>query len=204
MSAWTAMPTLRGQHVTLEPLSREHVPALQDAVRDGELWTLWYTTVPSPEQMASYVDKALALRASGKAMPFVVRDAGGEIVGSTRFGSIEADHLRAQIGWTWYAQRAQRTGLNTEAKFLLLSHAFDAMGCGSVEFCTHFFNHASRAAIARLGAKQDGILRKHMRMPDGSWRDTVVFSILDDEWPTVRLHLKHLMAQGGARGGASA
>ena len=197
MSAWTAMPTLVGEHVRLEPLSQDHVPALQDAVRDGELWTLWYTTVPKPDDMPAYVDKALVLREAGKAMPFVVRDAAGAIVGSTRFGNIEADHRRVQIGWTWYARRVQRTGLNTEAKFLLLSHAFETMGCGSVEFCTHFMNHASRAAILRLGAKQDGILRNHMRMPDGSWRDTVTFSIIGGEWPTVRNHLKHLMARPG-------
>lgn len=192
-----AMPTLKGERVTLEPMSREHVPALQDAVRDGELWTLWYASVPSPEAMGEYVDKALALREAGQAMPFVVRDAAGTIVGSTRFGNIEAMHRRVQIGWTWYATRAQRTGLNTEAKALLLAHAFEGMGCGRVEFFTHVMNHASRKAIARLGAKEEGVLRNHMRMPDGSWRDTVVFSIIDGEWPAVRAHLRHLMARRG-------
>jgi N-acetyltransferase len=197
MSAWTATPTLKGAHVTLEPLHRDHVPALQDAVRDGELWRLWYATVPDPEGMAAYVDKALALRDAGQAIPFVVRDAEGAIVGSTRFGDIEAGHRRVQIGWTWYAKRVQRTGLNTGSKALLLAHAFETMGCGRVEFRTHFMNHASRAAIARLGAKEEGVLRNHMRMPDGSWRDTVVFSIIDGEWPAVRSHLKHLMARRG-------
>jgi RimJ/RimL family protein N-acetyltransferase len=198
MSAWSALPTLRGERVTLEPLARDHVPALQDAVSDGALWTLWYAAVPAPEAMPSYVDKALALRDAGQAIPFVVRDASGAIVGSTRFGDIEAGHRRVQIGWTWYAKRVQRTGLNTEAKALLLTHAFETMGCGRVEFRTHFMNHVSRAAIARLGAKEEGVLRNHMRMPDGSWRDTVVFSIIDGEWPAVRSHLKHLMARPGA------
>lgn len=197
MSAWTATPTLKGAHVTLEPLHRDHVPALQAAVRDGELWRLWYATVPNPEGLPDYVEKALALRDAGQAIPFVVRDADGTIVGSTRFGDIEAGHRRVQIGWTWYAKRVQRTGLNTEAKALLLAHAFETMGCGRVEFRTHFMNHASRAAIARIGAKEEGVLRNHMRMPDGSWRDTVVFSIVDGEWPAVRSHLKHLMARRG-------
>lgn len=200
MSAWSSLPTLRGQHVTLEPLAREHVPALQGAVRDGDLWTLWYATVPSPEAMPSYVEKALARHETGQAMPFAVRDAAGDIVGSTRLGEIEAGHRRVQIGWTWYAKRAQRTGLNTEAKALLLAHAFETMGCGRVEFRTHVMNHASRAAIARLGAKEEGVLRNHMRMPDGSWRDTVVFSIIDGEWPAVRNHLRYLMNRPG--GGA--
>ena len=197
MSAWSMMPTLRGQHVTLEPLGREHVSALQDAVLDGELWRLWYATVPDPEGVPAYVDKALSLRDAGQVIPFVVLDASGAIVGSTRFGNIDPGHRRVQIGWTWYAKRAQRTGLNTEAKHLLLTHAFEAMGCGRVEFFTHHMNHASRAAIARLGAKEEGILRNHMRMPDGSWRDTVVFSIIDGEWPAVRAHLKHLMSRAG-------
>jgi RimJ/RimL family protein N-acetyltransferase len=197
MSAWNAIPTLKGEHVTLEPLSRDHVPALKDAVRDGELWRLWYTSIPDPEGLPAYVDKALALREVGQAIPFAVRDASGAVVGCTRFGNIETEHRRVQIGWTWYAKRAQRTGLNTEAKALLLAHAFEVMGCGRVEFFTHVMNHASRAAIARLGAKEEGVLRNHMRMPDGSWRDTVVFSIIEGEWPAVRAHLRHLMARRG-------
>lgn len=198
MSAWTMVPTLQGERVMLEPLAVEHVPGLQDAVRDGELWKPGYTAIPAPDGMAAYVEKALALRDAGKAIPFVVRDASGTIVGSTRFGDIEPGHRRVQIGWTWYAKRAQRTGLNTEAKALLLRHAFEAMGCRRVEFFTHALNHASRTAIARLGAKEEGVLRNHMRMPDGHWRDTVVFSIIDDEWPALRGHLAHLMARPGA------
>lgn len=195
MSAWATVPNLKGQGVMLEPLAVEHVHGLKDAVRDGELWKLGYTAIPDPEGMAGYVDKALALRDAGQAIPFVVRDATGTIVGSTRFGDIEAGHRRVQIGWTWYAKRVQRTGLNTEAKALLLAHAFDSLGCRRVEFFTHALNHASRAAIARLGATEEGILRNHMRMPNGHWRDTVVFSIIDGEWPAVRRHLEHLMAR---------
>ena len=198
-AAWTTVPTLKGQRVTLAPLSVDHVPALQDAVRDGELWQLWYATVPTPDAMAAYVDKVLALRDAGQAIPFVVLDAAGDIVGTTRYGDIDLHHRRVQIGWTWYAKRAQRTGLNTEVKALLLAHAFETLGCGRVEFRTHFMNHASRAAIARLGAKEEGVLRQHMRMPDGSWRDTVVFSIIDAEWPAVRAHLRHLQSWPGGR-----
>jgi len=197
VSAWTTVPLLKGESVTLEPLDRAHVPGLQDAVCDGELWKPGYTAIPAPEGMSAYVDKALALREAGQALPFVVRDADGTIVGSTRFGDIEAMHRRVQIGWTWYAKRVQRTGLNTEAKALLLTHAFETMDCRRVEFFTHVMNHASRAAIARLGAKEEGVLRNHLRMPDGHWRDTVVFSIIDSEWPSVRGHLTHLMARQG-------
>jgi N-acetyltransferase len=197
MNLWTTPPTLVGEHVRLEPLSPDHVPELQEAVDDGELWKLWYTSVPDPEGVSNYVEKALAQQAQGRALPFVVRDASGRVVGSTRFGDMEPEHLRVQIGWTWYAKRVQRTALNTECKFLMLSHAFEMLECGCVEFRTHWFNHASRAAIARLGAKQDGVLRNHMRMPDGSWRDTVAFSIIANEWPAVRSHLRHLLADRG-------
>jgi RimJ/RimL family protein N-acetyltransferase len=181
---------LTGRHVSLEPLSREHVPGLQRACTDGELWKLWYTSVPAPDATAGYVDTALALQAQGLALPFVVRDGTGGIVGCTRFGNVDAANLRVEIGWTWYAKRCQRTGLNTEAKLLLLTHAFEALHSAAVEFRTSWFNHASRNAIARLGAKQDGVLRNHMRMADGSYRDTVVFSILANEWPMVKRHLQ--------------
>ena len=133
------------------------------------------------------------------ALPFVVLDATGEVVGSTRLYQLDPQVPRLAIGYTWYAASAQRTGLNTEAKLLLLTHAFEAMGCGRAEFFTHHMNHASRAAIARLGAKEEGVLRNHMRMPDGSWRDTVVFSITADEWPTVRTHLTHRLARLAAQ-----
>lgn len=182
-------PTLRGRHVSLEPLRREHAAALAEAADDGELWRLWYTMVPSRETVGEYIDTALAQRDAGSALPFIVRDAAGIVVGSTRYCNIAAAHRRVEIGYTWYARRVQRTALNTEAKRLLLAHAFDTLGCVCVQLCTHWFNQASRTAIARLGAKQDGVLRNHMVMPDGSLRDTVVFSILHSEWPNVRKHL---------------
>jgi len=187
---WLQPVTLAGDHVRLEPLARDHVEGLQRAAGDGELWKLWYTSVPAPDATADYVDTALALQAQGKALPFVVRDGSGEIVGCTRFGNVDADNRRVEIGWTWYAKRVQRTALNTEAKLLLLQQAFEKMQCAAVEFRTNWFNHASRNAIARLGAKQDGVLRNHMRMADGSYRDTVVFSIIANEWPMVKRHLQ--------------
>jgi RimJ/RimL family protein N-acetyltransferase len=189
---------LTGRHVRLEPLAREHAAALRAAAADGELWKLWFTSVPGPETTESYIDTALQLQSEGRALPFVVRDAQGVVVGSTRFGNVEAAHRRVEIGWTWYAQRVQRTALNTEAKRLLLTHAFEAMGANVVQFCTHWFNFRSRTAIARLGAKQDGVLRNHMVMPDGGVRDTVVFSIIASEWPAVRQNLDVRLAQGAA------
>ncbi|HTI17522.1 MAG TPA: GNAT family protein [Trinickia sp.] len=191
MSRWIEPVTLTGKHVVLEPLALEHDAALAKAAADGELWKLWYTSVPAPEQTRAYVETALAMREDTGAMPFVVRDAkSGEIVGCTRFFNVEAAHRRLEIGYTWYAQRVQRTALNTEAKLLLLGHAFEALKAIAVEFRTHFMNHPSRAAIARLGAKQDGILRSHQIGRDGAVRDTVVFSIIETEWPAVRAHLR--------------
>lgn len=192
--AWRVTPTLIGQHVRLEPLTLSHVDELNTAAADGALWRLWFTSVPAPGDMESYVKTALSRQQDGSAMPFVVRDSSGRIVGSTRYGHMEINNARLEIGWTWYAQRVQRTALNTEAKRLLLGHAFEILGCGSVEFRTSWFNHASRAAILRLGAKQDGVLRNHMKMPDGSYRDTVIFSILANEWPMVRTHLDHRLS----------
>jgi len=183
--------TLTGRHVTLEPLARSHAGALAEAAADGELWRLWYTSVPPPERVREYVDAALDMRERTGALPFVVREnASGTIVGSTRYFNVEPAHRRLEIGHTWYAKRVQRTAVNTDCKLLLLGHAFDTLGCIAVELRTNFFNHASREAIARLGAKQDGILRNHMLLPDGTRRDTVVFSILDSEWPAVRRHLR--------------
>jgi RimJ/RimL family protein N-acetyltransferase len=182
--------TLRGQHATLEPLEPAHEDAVRRAAADGELWRLWYTSVPSPEGAAGWLATALAMRENQGAMPFVVRDnASGEIVGSTRYFNVDAPNRRLEIGHTWYSKRAQRTAINTECKLMLLTHAFERLGCIAVEFRTHWFNHASRNAIARLGAKQDGVLRNHQLMPDGSRRDTVVFSIIDAEWPAVKRHL---------------
>jgi RimJ/RimL family protein N-acetyltransferase len=186
---WTYPVSLAGRHVRLEPLAREHGDALRAAMADGELWRLWYTTVPAPDGVDAYIDTALRGQAEGTDLPFVVRDGAGTIVGSTRYCRIEQANRRLEIGYTWYASRVQRTALNTEAKRLLLGHAFDTLGAIAVEFRTHWFNMASRAAIARLGAKQDGVLRNSSRHPDGSFRDTVVFSIIESEWPTVRQHL---------------
>jgi RimJ/RimL family protein N-acetyltransferase len=186
--------TLRGEHATLEPLAVEHVPALAQAAADGELWRLWYTSVAAPSMMADYVATALDWRENLGAMPFVIRhNASGDIVGCTRYFAVDAVNRRLEIGHTWYAKRVQRTPLNTECKLLLLTHAFETLRCIAVEFRTHWFNHASRTAIARLGAKQDGVLRNHQVMPDGTKRDTVVFSIIDNEWPAVRQHLRFLL-----------
>ena len=183
--------TLKGRHATLEPLAREHEAGLAKAAADGELWRLWYTTVAPPDRMAEYIATALDMRERLGAMPFVVRDnATGEVVGCTRYFNVDAANRRLEIGHTWYAKRVQRTALNTECKLLLLGHAFEQLECIAVEFRTHWFNHASRAAIARLGAKQDGVLRNHQLMPDGARRDTVVFSIIDGEWPAVKQHLQ--------------
>jgi RimJ/RimL family protein N-acetyltransferase len=196
MNPWTQQPTLSGEHVTLEPLQAGDGDALVRAAADGELWKLWYTSVPGPNTVADYIARALADRDAGTAMPFLVRDASGQVVGSTRYFRMEPDVPRLEIGFTWYAQRAQRTPLNTQAKRLLLGHAFEVMGCAALEFRTHSFNHASRAAIERLGAQYDGTLRRQMRMPDGHLRDTRVYSIIDSEWPTVRIHLDATLARG--------
>ncbi len=189
--AFVAPLALAGRHVRLEPLGREHVDALAAAAADGELSRLWFTGVPAPEATAAWVDAALEMRERCGALPFVVRDlASGAIVGSTRYFHVEAAHRRLEIGHTWYARRVQRTAVNTECKLLLLTHAFETLGCIAVEFRTSFFNFVSRAAIARLGAKQDGILRSHQILADGTLRDTVVFSIIAPEWPAVKRHLR--------------
>jgi RimJ/RimL family protein N-acetyltransferase len=190
--------TLAGRYATLEPLARGHEAAVRAAAADGELWRLWYTSVPAPDRVPAWLDTALAMRESLGAMPFVIRDnASGEIVGSTRYFNVDAANRRLEIGHTWHAQRAQRTAVNTECKLLLLTHAFETLACIAVEFRTHFFNFASRRAIERLGAKQDGILRQHQVLPDGTLRDTVVFSIISPEWPAVKRHLAFLLERPG-------
>ena len=188
--------TLTGTHASLVPLSPDHDAALADAVRDGELWRLWYTTVPSPENMAREIARRLALLAAGAMLPFTVLDAAGTPVGMTTFMNVDPDYRRVEIGSTWYAARVQRTPLNTECKLLLLTHAFDALGCIAVELRTHALNSQSRRAIERIGATLDGILRQHMRMPNGTLRDTCVYSIVDGEWPTVRAHLRWQLEKG--------
>lgn len=190
MTAFVKPVTLVGRHVTLEPLRAEHADGLRSACADGELWKLWYTSVPAPERMEAEIARRLGLQEQGSMLPFAVRDAVGELAGMTTFMNIDAANRRVEIGSTWYARRVQRTPLNTECKLMLLGHAFDHLECIAVEFRTHWMNQQSRAAIARLGAKQDGVLRNHQRMPDGSLRDTVVFSIIASEWPAVRQHLQ--------------
>jgi N-acetyltransferase len=183
---WQAVPRLAGPHVALEPLAPAHADGLARAAADGELWHLAYTSVPEPADAAAYVERALAMQAAGTALPFVVRDADGAIVGTTRYYHLEPSIPRLTIGYTWYAARVQRTALNTEAKRLLLAHAFDMLGCEAVGFETSHLNVRSQAAILRLGARRDGVLRAHMRHRDGTLRDTHVFSILRSEWPSVR------------------
>lgn len=181
--------TLTGRHVTLVPLAREHRDGLVEAVRDGNLWDLWYTTVPDPEAMAADIDRRLGLKQEGKMLPFTAIDAAGQIAGMTTYMNIDMAGPRVEIGATWYARRVQRTALNTEAKLLLLTHAFERLDCIAVELRTHFMNQQSRRAIERLGAKLDGVLRHHMRMRDGTLRDTCVYSITAPEWPAVRANL---------------
>jgi N-acetyltransferase len=196
-SQWFEDVTLEGQDVRLVPLRLEHGDALLQAASDGRLWELWYTMVPGPATMDAYLAQALADRQANRALPFVVLDrATGQVLGSTRYCNAEPAHRRLEIGFTWYAGRAQRTAINTQCKLALLAHAFDTLGAVAVEFRTHWHNHVSRAAIARLGARQDGVLRNHRLDPDGARRDTVVFSILDSEWPTVRKALTFRLTRG--------
>lgn len=194
MTALPAAPlapvTLAGRHVRLVPLDAAHHDGLVEAVRDGELWRLWYTWIPAPDEMAAEIRRRQALLAAGSMVPFTVLDAPtGRVVGMTTYLNVDAQTPRVEIGATWYARRAQRTALNTEAKLLLLRHAFEALHCVAVEFRTHVLNAQSRRAIERLGATLDGILRHHQRARDGSLRDTCVYSIVAADWPAVRAHL---------------
>ncbi len=199
--------TLTGRHVILEPLGEEHHDGLVEAARDGELWKLWYTSVPAPNEMAGEIRRRLALQDQGSMLPFTARliDAAtggpGRIIGMTTYMNIDAATPRVEIGSTWNAASVQGTGTNPDAKLLLLRHAFETIGCPAVEFRTHWLNHQSREAIARLGAKQDGVLRSHSRTSDGNLRDTVVFSILEHEWPAVRAGLEYRLDRRGQRPG---
>ncbi len=187
---WPEPVTLTGRHARLEPLALRHADGLAEAVADGELWRLWYTTIPHPEAMAAEIERRLGLQAAGSMSPFAVIDqTSGQAVGMTTYMNIDATHRRLEIGSTWYRRAVQRTPINTECKRLLLGHAFEALDCIAVELRTHAFNHASRKAIERLGAKLDGVLRNHQRMPNGTLRDTYVYSITAAEWPTVKSHL---------------
>jgi RimJ/RimL family protein N-acetyltransferase len=188
---WLEPVSLGGPHARLKPLSQDHRDGLTEAVRDGELWNLWYTSVPRPEDMTKEIDRRLGLQTAGTMLPFTVFDADGKIAGMTTYMNVDAANRRVEIGSTWYAKRVQRSALNTQCKLLLLTHAFEKLDCIAVEFRTHFFNHQSRRGIERLGAKQDGILRSHVIAPNGTLRDTVVFSIIAAEWPTVKAHLSY-------------
>ena len=181
---------LKGEHVELVPLSMEHAVALKLAAQDGELWRLWYTSVPAPDRMEAEIRRRLGLWEAGSMLPFtVIEPASGQAVGMTTYMNVDTANRRVEIGSTWYGARVQRTPLNTEAKLLLLEHAFEALGCIAVEFRTHWMNRKSRAAIERLGAKLDGVLRSHVVSPNGTLRDTCVYSIIAAEWPTVKAHL---------------
>ena len=183
---------LEGRHARLVPLTEAHQAALATAAADGELWKLWFTSVPRPEGVAGYIATALEMRERLDAMPFAIeRISDGQIVGSTRYFNVDRSNRRLEIGHTWYCKSVQRTAINSECKLMLLRHAFEVLDCIAVEFRTHWMNHASRTAIARLGAKQDGVLRNHAIGVDGTLRDTVVFSITASEWPTVRYALQH-------------
>jgi RimJ/RimL family protein N-acetyltransferase len=183
--------SLSGPHARLKPLSHDHVDGLIEAVKDGELWKLWYTFIPRPEDMRKEIDRRLGLQAAGSMLPFTVFDANGKTAGMTTYMNVDTPNRRVEIGSTWYARGVQRSALNTQCKLLLLGHAFEQLDCIAVEFRTHFFNHQSRRGIERLGAKLDGVLRNHQIAPNGTLRDTVVYSIIASEWPTVKAHLNY-------------
>ena len=198
MNGFVEPVTLTGDRwVALEPLTREHIPEIAAAAADGELGRLWFTAAPAPEDVERWVDNRLAAQAPSTGLTFVVRRLDGTLVGSSSYMNVDAPNRRLEIGNTWYVAAARRSGVNAETKLLMLGHAFDELGCVAVEFRTHFFNHTSRAAIERLGAKLDGVLRSHQVLADGSRRDTVVYSILDIEWPSVRNNLQYRLDRNG-------
>jgi len=188
--SWLQPILLQGSRVTLAPLGHSHTNDLLEALHDGELWRLWYTSIPTPNKLTEFIDQRLAAQATGRWLPFaVLENATGKAVGMTNYLNAEPDHRRVEIGGTWYRNSVQRSPLNTECKLLLLEHAFEALRCIAVEFRTHFFNHQSRRGIERLGAKLDGVLRNHQLAENGTLRDTCVYSIIASEWPTVKAHL---------------
>ncbi|HWX89216.1 MAG TPA: GNAT family protein [Rhizomicrobium sp.] len=187
--------TLKGRHASLVPLLPEHHDDLTEAVRDGELWKLWYTTIPSPEGMAAEIERRLGLQAKGAMLPFTVLDVGGKPAGMTTYMNVDAANRRVEIGSTWYRAAVQRSAVNTECKLMLLTHAFECLDCIAVEFRTHGLNSQSRRGIERLGAKFDGLLRNHSIMANGTLRDTAVYSIIAGEWPTVKAHLAWQLAK---------
>ena len=187
MSKWLLSTELHGDTVSLVPMGMVHNDALIEAASDGKLWELWYTGVPFPNTVNEYIAFASREYEADRALAFVViENASGQIIGSTRYLNAKPDHRRLEIGNTWYSARFQRTRVNTECKLLLLTHAFERLQAIAVEFRTHWHNHESRNAVSRLGAKQDGVLRNHQIGADGIYRDTVVFSIIEGEWPAVK------------------
>ncbi len=191
---WPTPITLAGPHVRLEPLSHAHHDDLVDAVQDGRLWELWYTPIASPEGMAQDIDRRLGLQAKGTMLPFAVLDPqSGRAIGMTTYLNIETEHRRLEIGATWYRKSHQRTSLNTDAKRLLLQHAFESLGAIAVELRTSCYNFQSRKAIERIGAKLDGVLRAHRMGPEGRIRDTYVYSVIAQEWLSVKTHLHYLL-----------
>ncbi len=200
MKTWLKNIELEGQIVKLVPLEKSHKKGLLKAAADGKLWELWFTSVPSPKNIDDYIEHALNQKQNGSAFPFVVLDKeSGDIIGSTRYCNVHPEHRRLEIGYTWYAKKYQRTGVNTECKYLLLKYAFEDLKCIVVQFLTDWHNLRSRAAIIRLGAKQDGVLRNHRLNADGSYRDSVVFSITEREWVGVKKSLRYAMQKHSDR-----
>ncbi len=188
--SWPPPVTLHGSTVILEPLGPQHAAGLSEAVGDGALWELWFTAIPQPAEMATEIERRLALSRAGSMLPFaVVERAGGAPIGMTTYMNVDAVNRRVEVGSTWYRKRAQRTAVNTECKLLLLTHAFETLECIAVEFRTSSYNFESRRAIERIGAKLDGVLRSHAHHTNGTLRDTYVYSIVSAEWPAVRAHL---------------
>ncbi|WP_322963592.1 GNAT family N-acetyltransferase [Sphingomonas fuzhouensis] len=195
MSVWTETPTLVGRHVTLRPFVEADMPALVEAAREGDLWDIFYANVSMMKVPERWLAAALKERDVGRALLFTVETPEGEVVGTTRYMRIAPQHRRLEIGGTFYATRVQRTGVNTEAKRMLLAHAFEVMECQAIQIRTDALNKRSQAAIERLGAKKDGVLRGHQVMADGRIRDSVVYSIIDREWPGVRANLDYLLGK---------
>ncbi len=191
---WPEPFSVKGKYVEVIPLSEDHLDDLKDAVADGDLHKLWYTMIPEAKDMQAEIERRLGLLKQGSMLPFsIIDNTCGKVIGMTTYMNIDANNRRIEIGSTWYGKSAQRTPINTECKYLLLNHAFEALGCIAVEFRTHYINQQSRRAIERLGAKFDGILRSHMIMDNGTIRDTAVYSIIKSEWPTVKANLEWLL-----------
>lgn len=197
MANWTKTPTLKGKHVTLRELTKDDRDPLVAAASDGKLWEIFYAFAPGPDTIDPWLQYSFREVSRERDMVFAVLDAQGRVVGSTRYLRMNPVHRRLEIGGTFYAASAQRTGINTEAKLLLLTHAFEKLNCVCVQLRTDHFNLRSQRAIERLGAKKDGVLRGHRIMPDGRLRDTVVYSILDHEWRGVKQNLQMMLERGG-------